>query len=302
MKKIVSILLLAATMLATCACHKEDQPGGGKVSDLQYLIDGLMQTDKNGNITGYMVGDNLNPANPYDISVPVDSYEEAVVLFLSLLPPDAIVSQGLTSVTWDMTDGDGKPECKAVLKKNELLGAVATLTVTPQLLTKGAKDYPSVTFLPPILWPENGGAAEEILNRDYYVGAAVNKTKDDGFGTGEYLVIREWTPQEAGIMIKMDNKKCDGIPGWGISSLNTLHKVHRALMANYQLLVEGYGKAKGWPSLNNWYISKTDTWYGDQGYLNLQTGKEDWVWMGKNSAYVVYVYLFRPDGDKIKFW
>ena len=169
-------------------------------------------------------------------------------------------------------------------------------------MTKGAKVFPSVTFLPSILWPENSGAAEEILNRDYYVGAAVNKTKDDGFGTGEYLVIREWTPQEAGIMIKMDNKKCDGIPGWGISSLNTLHKVHRALMANYQLLVEGYGKAKGWPSLNNWYISKTDTWYGDQGYLNLQTGKEDWEWMGKNSAYVVYVYLFRPDGDKIKFW
>ena len=306
MKKFISIISIAAMFLVAGACNKQDQPENpGKMSDLEYLLEGLVRTDEHGSVTGYMIGDNLNPANPYDISVPVDSFEEAVELFMTLLPPDAAVSRDATSVTWDMTDGDGNPEGKAVLKKNEELGAVATLIVTPLLQTKGNKIIPSVTFLPPILWPENSGAAEEILNRDYYVGAAVWKEKDEGFGKGEFLVIREWTPKEAGIMIQMSNHKYPSNNlSKGPSSMNTLHKVHKALMANYELLVEGYGKAHGWPSLDKWYMSSDDTWYGCGGYLNLKTGKEKWSFLELtiDYCYLVSVYCFKPNGDKIKFW
>ena len=306
MKKFVSYVAIAAMILAAGACKKQDQPENpGKMSDLEYLLEGLVRTDEHGSVTGYMIGDNLNPANPYDISVPVDSFEEAVELFMTLLPPDAAVSRDATSVTWDMTDGDGNPEGKAVLKKNEELGAVATLTVTPLLQSKGNKKIPSVTFLPPILWPENSGAAEEILNRDYYVGAAVWKEKDEGFGKGEFLVIREWTPKEAGIMIQMSNHKYSSNNlSKGPSSMNTLHKVHKALKANYELLVEGYGKAHDWPSLDAWYMSSDDTWYGCGGYLNLKTGKEKWSFLELtiDYCYLVSVYCFKPNGDKIKFW
>lgn len=293
-------------ILVACACNKQEQPENpGKMSDLEYLLEGLMRIDENGGVTGYMMGDNLNPADPYDISVPVDSFEEAVELFMTLLPPDAAVTRDATSVTWNMTDGDSKPEGKAVLKKNEELGAVATLTVTPLLQASGPKTIPSVTFLPPILWPDNSGAAEDILNRDYYVGAAVWKEKDEGFGKGEFLVIREWTPKESGIMIQMsDHKYPSNNVSKGPSSMNTLHKVHKALMANYDLLVEGYGKAHGWPSLDAWYMSSDDTWYGCGGYLNLKTGKEKWSFLELtiDYCYLVSVYCFKPDGNKIKFW
>ncbi|MBO7574958.1 MAG: hypothetical protein J6S99_04005 [Bacteroidales bacterium] len=300
MRKLVSLFAIAAMILVACACNKQDQPDeGAKVSDLQYLLEGLMRTDEHGSVTGYMIGDNLNPANPYDISVPVDNFEEAVELFMTLLPPDAAVSRDATSVTWDMTDGDGRPDGKAVLKKNEELGAVASLTVTPLLQASGPRKIPSVTFLPPILWPENAGAAEEILNRDYYVGAAVWKEKDEGFGKGEFLVIQEWTPKESGIMIQMVGSGFDY--SGGRSAASTLHRVHKALKANYDLLVNDYGKAHNWPSLDRWFSSSTLGFLREY-YVNLENGKEDWFYSIPGNVWLVHVYCFKPDGDKIKFW
>ena len=300
MNKFISIISIAAMILVAGACNKQEQPDeGGKVSDLQYLLEGLMRIDENGGVTGYMIGDNLNPADPYDISVPVDNFEEAVELFMTLLPPDAAVTRDATSVTWNMTDSDDKPEGKAVLKKNEQLGAIASLTVTPLLQASGSRIIPSVTFLPSTLWPENAGSAEEILKRDYYVGAAVWKEKDEGFGKGEFLVIREWTSKESGIMIQMVGSAAD--KKVKASSASTLHQVHKALKANYDLLVNDYGKAHKWPSLNRWFASSTSGIMCHY-YVNLENNKEEWFFFCPENAWEVRIYCFKPNGDKIKFW
>ena len=115
MKKLVSYLSIAAMILAACACNKQDQPDEGpvKMSDLQYLIDGLVRTDDAGNITGYMIGDCLNEANPWEISVPVNNYEEAAAIFRDLLPDDAQVTTSGKTLIWTMTDEEGKPEATA---------------------------------------------------------------------------------------------------------------------------------------------------------------------------------------------
>ena len=300
MNKFISIISIVAMILVAGACNKQDQPDeGGKGSDLQYLLEGLIRTDEHGSVTGYMIGDNLNPADPYDISVPVDNFEEAVELFMTLLPPDAAVSRDATSVTWNMTDGDDNPEGKAVLKKNEELGAVATLTVTPLLQASGSRIIPSVTFLPPILWPENSGYGEEVLKRDYYLGAAVLKGVDEGFGIGEFVVVREWTSKESGIMIQMVGSAVN--KSVKASSASTLHKVHKALKANYDLLVNGYGKAHNWPSLNRWFCSSTSGIMCHY-YVNLENNKEDWFVFCPNNAWEVRIYCFKPSGDKVKFW
>ena len=300
MKKFISIISIAAMILVAGACNKQDQPDeGGKVSDLQYLLEGLMRIDENGGVTGYMMGDNLNPADPYEVTVPVDSYEEAVALFMDLLPEGASVSQDATSVTWNMTDPDDNPEGKAVLKKNEELGAVATLTVTPLLQASGSRIIPSVTFLPPILWPENSGYGEEVLKRDYYLGAAVLKGVDEGFGIGEFVVVREWTSKESGIMIQMVGSAVN--KSVKASSASTLHQVHKALKANYDLLVNGYGKAHNWPSLNRWFCSSTSGIMCHY-YVNLENNKEDWFVFCPNNAWEVRIYCFKPSGDKVKFW
>ena len=295
-------------ILAACACKKQEQPEKTitKMGDLEFLIDGLVSTDENGNITGYNVGDNINDADPWEISVPVNSFEEALNLFKSIIPADAVLIEEGNSVTWNMTDPDGVSEGKAVLKKNEQLGAIASLTVTPLLKTNGPRTAPSVIFLPSSIWPENAGAAEEILNRDYYLGAAVWKDVDEGFGAGEFVVVREWSSKECGIMIQMVPIVLDGDDH--CSSMNTLHKVQKALADNYELLVKGYGKEHFWPDLDSWYRSKEMDW-GCRGYVNMKTGKEKWPFFVKDYFFdwgkeegTALVYCFKPNGDKIKFW
>lgn len=304
MKQLVSYLSVAAMILVACACHKQDQPdeASGKMSDLQYLIDGLVRTDEAGNITGYMIGDCLNEANPWEISVPVNNYEEAAAIFRDLLPDGAQVTASGKTLIWTMTDGENKPEATAEFAEDPGLGAIAAMTVKPVLQAGAAKQVsPSIHFILTSTWPQNAGAAEEILERDYYLGAAVYMEKNLGYGSGEFLVVRPWSPSECGIMIRLDDpydypssKEC--------SSVKTLKNVHKALYANYDLLVNGYGKAHKWPRLDDWYMAKDKKAYVLDYYVNLATGKDDWFWTAPDDRAMAYVYCFKPNGDKIKFW
>ena len=308
MKKLVSYLSIAAMILVAGACNKQEQPDedSGKLSDLQYLIDGLVRTDEAGNITGYMVGDCLNEADPWDISVPVNNYDEAAAIFRDLLPDDAQVTTSGKTLIWAMTDEEGKPEATAEFVEDPGLGAIAAMTVKPVLKAGEVKQItPSVHFILTSTWPQNAGAAKEILERDYYLGATVIMEKNLGFGSGSFVVIRPWSPSECGIMIKL--KTNTSASRNEMSSVKTLHKVHKALYANYDLLVNGCGEERNWPSLDRWYMSRNDRLsitIAEAGFVNLKTNKEKWVFFlnRPDNMALAFVYFFKPDGDKIKFW
>ena len=267
MRKLVSIISIAAMILVAGACNKQDQPddGSGKMSDLQFLIDNLVRTDEAGNIIGYIIGDNLNEANPWDISVPVKNYDEAVAIFRDLLPAEAQVT-------------------------------------TPVLQAGAAKQVsPSIHFILTSAWPQNASAAEEILERDYYLGATVIVEKNRGFGTGDFVVIRPWTPSDCGIMIRLIKYSTDY--DCKFASMGALHKVHKALMANYDLLVNGCGKEHGWPTLDYWYESRNTSKWGKQGAVNLKTDKETWYYiLFSGKPHVAMVYYFKPKGDEVEIW
>ena len=304
MRIFVSIISIAAMILVAGACNKQDQQpdeAPGKMSDLQYLIDGLVRTDDAGNITGYMIGDCLNEANPWEISVPVNNYDEAAAIFRDLLPDDAQVTTSGKTQIWTMTDEEGKPEGTAEFAEDPGLGAIAAVTVKPVLQAGAAKQVsPSVHFILTSTWPQNAGAAEEILERDYYLGAAVYMEKNLGYGSGEFLVVRPWSPSECGIMISLDAPY--DYPDDECSSVKTLKNVHKALYANYDLLVNGYAKQHNWPRLDDWYMAKDKKAYVLDYYVNLATGKDDWFWTAPGDRAMAYVYCFKPDGNKIKFW
>ena len=303
MKKFISIISIAAMILVAGACNKQDQPddGSGKMSDLQYLIDGLVRTDEAGNITGYIIGDNLNEANPWDISVPVKNYDEAVAIFRDLLPAEAQVTTSGKTQIWTMTDEEGKPEGTAEFAEDPGLGAIAAVTVKPVLQAGAAIQVsPSIHFILTSAWPQNASAAEEILERDYYLGATVIVTKNRGFGTGDFVVIRPWTPSDCGIMIRLIKYSTDY--DCKFASMGALHKVHKALMANYDLLVNGCGKEHGWPTLDYWYESRNTSW-GKQGAVNLKTDKETWYYiLFSGKPHVAMVYYFKPKGDEVEIW
>ena len=303
MRKFVSIISIAAMILVAGACNKQDQPdeASGKMSDLQYLIDGLVRTDEAGNITGYMIGDCLNEANPWEISVPVNNYDEASVIFRDLLPEEAQVTTSGKSLIWTMTDEEGKPEGTAEFAEDPGLGAIATVTVKPILTSSTAKRIsPSVHFILASTWPQNAGDAEEILEKYFCLGATVTVKEELGFGTGDFVVIRRWTPSECGIMIRLLESDKEKRP-YDFCKMAALHKVHKALFANYDLLVNGCGKKHGWPSLDRWYITSEATWTLKSGYVNLKTNKEKWARKVDKYAYA-FVYYFKPKGDKVVLW
>ena len=303
MRKLVSIISIAAMILVAGACNKQDQSddGSGKMSDLQFLIDNLVRTDEAGNIIGYIIGDNLNEANPWDISVPVKNYDEAAEIFRNLLPAEAQVTTSGKTQIWTMTDEEGKPEGTAEFAEDPGLGAIAAVTVKPVLQAGAAKQVsPSVHFILTSTWPQNAGAAEEILERDYYLGAAVYMEKNLGYGSGEFLVVRPWSPSECGIMISLDDPY--DYPDDECSSVKTLKNVHKALYANYDLLVNGYAKQHNWPRLDDWYMAKDKKAYVLDYYVNLATGEADWFWTAPGDRAMAHVYCFKPNGDKIKFW
>lgn len=333
MKKYLFWLFGATLALTACKQNSAGQNPAEqniKMDDYEYLVESLMRFDDEGNITGYMIGDNLNEADPLEISVPVKNYEEAVAIFRSLLPQDATVKQEGMLYSWPMTDSLGAEIGELVL--DTLSGHIGHIRMKgrgPKIdpapaRAKAAQRTPKCLFISETAWPENSGAAEEILKDQYYLGAIVEKTQDEGFGSGKFVVIAPWTPQNCGLMIQLDPKAyyLDDMPKKKCSGKSTLHRVYKELHTgnNYHDIFEVIGQQVNWPSgLSGWYLTKTKN--GSAYYcVNLDNDNEKTYRPGEGNRKIdsaparrataassdklrmAYCYCFKPDGDKIKFW
>jgi hypothetical protein len=310
--------LFGAT-LALTACNQNPAEENVKMDDYEYLVETLMRLDSAGNITGYMIGDNLNEADPLEIFVPVKNYEEAVAIFRSLLPPDVKAKQEGKVYSWTMTDSLGITIGELVL--DTIPNGIAKLYVKGPKIPKA----PKCLFIPESAWPENSGAAEEILKNEYYLGAIVEKTKDEGFGSGIFVVIAPWTPQNCGLMIKLDRNSyyINDMPKKKCSGKSTLHRVYTELHKdnNYHDIFEVIGQKPevNWPStLNGWYLTKTKkgaAYYcvnlsnNEEKTYNPDSGRKIDSAPARHAPAadaqklrMAYCYCFKPDGDKIKFW
>lgn len=313
-------IILLCTVVALGACSKNNNPEEedelpAKMGDLECIQESLVSLDENGNIAGYIVGASLNEADPSEVSVPVDNYEQALALFRSLLPADANPAVSGKTYTLNMVNEMNEPEGQAVFAESTAPGLIATLSIS----AKGAK-VSSVRFIPTSAWPENSSAMEEYLEDYYYLGAEIEITENKGASTGTYVVIREWTPQEAGIMIRFSGDTFhtntitgDGMNQTNCSSVNSTQTVSRVLHQgqNYEYFVKKWGPRHNWPSLDNRYMTKktskggflngTKYWH----FVNLETGEEikltDNLYTNK-SYYKVYIYWFGPNGDKVIYW
>lgn len=321
MKKYFYLLLCAMFALSSCSNDdSEDNPQTeseeytGKLSDLELLEDRLVETDSVGNILGYLVGANLNEADPTEISVPVNTYEEAVELFKKWLPEDAQLIEGDKMITWKMTDEGNQEEGETILKESTNPGEIANVTIRKASQTENAPIITSVKFIPFSAWPENSTAIEKYLEEKYYLGAEVEVTENKGASTGTYVVIREWSPQEAGIMIRFSGDTWNvGTAGYNrdnCSSVGTTQTVSQVLHqgSNYDYFVNKYGPKHNWPDLNNRFMTKTTTrkyltkyhWF-----VRLDTGEVDTFTnnLFKNPSYKkVYIYWFIPKGNSVKIW
>ena len=323
MKKYFYLLLCA--MFALSSCSKDDSEDNpqteseeytGKLSDLELLEERLVETDSVGNILGYLMGANLNEADPTEISVPVNTYEEAVELFKKWLPEGAQLIEENKKITWKMTDEGNQEEGETILKESTNPGEIANVSIRKTSQTENAPIITSVKFIPFSAWPENSTAIEEYLEEKYYLGAEVEVTENKGASTGTYVVIREWSPQEAGIMIRFSGDTWhafwDGYKRDNCSSVGTTQTVSQVLHqgSNYDYFVNYYGPKHNWPDLHNRFITKTITgtkiWETKKyWFVRLDTGEADTfpTSAGKNPSYTkVYIYWFIPNGNSVKIW
>ena len=337
MKKYLYLLLCATFIL--CSCSKDESDANPqsqsesesesdieedvKLSDFEILASQLVETDSEGNIQEYSVGANLNEADPSEISVPVDTYEEAVALFKSWLPEGAQLVEENKKITWKMTDEDNQEEGETILMESNNPGEVAILTIT--VAPKSSKEAGADTEIVPVItkvkfiqssaWPENSSEMEEYMEEYYYLGAEIQVTKNEGAGKGTYVVIREWTPQEAGIMIRFEDKTyhfgSDGYDRDNCSSVGTTQKVSKVLHQgnNYDYFVNNYGKQHDWPDLNNRFITKkiTRDWSLTKYFCFVRLNSGECIKLKqnafKNPSYKkVLIYWFKPKGNAIKIW
>lgn len=337
MKKYLYLLLCATFILSSCSKDESDanpQPQSQsesesdfeedvKLSDFELLESQMVETDSEGNILEYSVGANLNEADPSEISVPVDTYEEAVALFKSWLPEGAQLVEENKKITWKMTDENNQEEGETILMESNNPGEVAILTITvaPQSSKEAEADtkiVPVITrvkFIQSSAWPENSSEMEEYLEEYYYLGAEIQVTKNEGAGKGTYVVIREWTPQEAGLMIRFEDKTyhflSDGYDTDNCSSDGTTQKVSKVLHQgnNYDYFVNNYGKQHDWPDLNNRFITKkiTRDWSLTKYFYFVRLNSGECIKLTqnafKNPSYKkVFIYWFKPKGNAIKIW
>ena len=337
MKKYLYLLLCATFILCSCSKDESDanpQPQSEsqsdsdieedvKLSDFELLESQMVETDSEGNILEYSVGANLNEADPSEISVPVDTYEEAVALFKSWLPEGAQLVEENKKITWKMTDENNQEEGETILMESKNPGEVAILTITvaPQSSKEAEADtkiVPVITrvkFIQSSAWPENSSEMEEYLEEYYYLGAEIQVTKNEGAGKGTYVVIREWTPKEAGIMIRFEDKTyhfwTHGYDMDDCSSVGTTQTVSKVLHQgnNYEYFVNNYGKQHDWPDLDNRFVTSTtkNTWYGTTRFYFVRLNSGECIKLKenlfKNPSYKkVFIYWFKPNGNAIKIW
>ncbi len=295
MKKFLCITTLALAAVAVFSC-KEQNPdqtvAEAKFSDMAYLTDGLIVEDAAGNISGYVYGAALNEANPYEIFVPVNSYDEAVHIFLKLLPKGAQLTTNGKTLSWPMTDRKANPEGEAVLSPSTAPGEAGTLTIGSSRL--------SVHFVS--VWPENADDIRDYMNAVYPVGTVVSKPDVGGFGEGDYVVVRQWTPQECGIMIQPlgTDYTCESIGDKNsLPSNNFVHQVFLALEA-----WPGYSEVLG--SLDYRYLTRLSREASDGTEwcaVNLKHDGEYWL-LSSSATPVrrVLFYCFAPEGDQLKCW
>ena len=212
MKKRTRILTTALLLCVSVvmSCEKDNKQGlDYSINDAAYFIGNFVSTNLDGTISVRLTGYCLNEADDTEISIPAESWEEAVKLFKSWLPDNASCTENESSITWGMSDSEGKSQGSVVLTKKT--GGLVAEAVVPSEIPY----VHTIRFIPKASWPENsyGGIfagdwdTVDILDA-YFLGNVVLIDVPSHHGTGKFMIVREYDQKknEKGILVNIQNK------------------------------------------------------------------------------------------------
>lgn len=153
MKKVSYLLFLVSFLgFNFSSCSKDDEPNYEKqediyvVDELEVLQNSLAKIDENGNLVERILGVSLDPADPDEVSVGVDNYNEAVDIFTSLFADTTVISNNGTVATFAIKDGKAE-----LVASSDANGQVAYAKFD----VPGLKHVSKLNFILNSAWPNN---------------------------------------------------------------------------------------------------------------------------------------------------
>ena len=297
---------LALCALLLFACEKREIKEPVSYNDAEFLMGGLVSQDR--------VSGSVNPimgqfTADKEITIPVESYEEARELFESIISPDAQVERSGSSIIWHLTDGQGASMGDAVFDKGP--GAtLATLSLPAACDFVRTVKYatPRSDFLM-VVDPD----VKEDLEDNYYYGAIVN-ISDHGCGSGKFVVLREYNFNSgaAGMAIRLDSRRwhdsemSQGSTGHDVASrascLATMRTAGAIIRSDWNVITKQLVNAGSIMPTQHFY-SADRYWTGLHYYYCFHDEETDTVGPFNDlEFYEAWIYWFQPSGNSIYFW
>lgn len=271
--------LLALFSAGITACS-DNEPDGGKggdtaydepVDELQYLQSSIVRVDDNGEIVERLLGEPLDAAAPDELTVGVDSFDEARELFRSLFADTTKVSDDGTMAEFSIKKGTA-----TLMQSNGNDGRVATAVFD----VPGLQHVSKLHFILHSAWPENaGGKGFHKLGVLYeYKAWTGNPTpaatdRFDPNAMYQFMCIREYK---------------DGVPALLMGISPNDYYIYWRYSSEYSGNIPGKKRAQDMSAIvrANWdFFEKS---YNAGGNSRLHKGWQYWIDSGKDYGFAVY--------------
>lgn len=155
-KKVSYLLLVISFLGFNCiSCSDDDEIREEEyvgevfvVDELEVLQNSLAKVDEKGNLVERVLGVSLDAADPDEVSVGVEGYDEAVEIFTNLFADTTVVSNNGTLATFAVKEGKAE-----LVATSDADGQVAYATFD----VPGLKHVSKVNFILNSAWPDNAG-------------------------------------------------------------------------------------------------------------------------------------------------
>lgn len=289
MKKIVSLLFILPFFgMGIMSCSNDDEPIQNTddeavihvEDELAILQESLVKVDENGNLVERILGVPLDAADPDEVSVGVDSYDEALETFGNLFADTTAVSNNGTLAEFSLQQGKAE-----LTKASGSKGMVACAVFD----VPGLKHVSKVNFILNSAWPNNAGGKEyHKLGYQYqmkgFTGKPTYIEKRNGSSWDQnelhtYVCIREYS---------------NGVPALLVAISNGNYTLCWRYMEEYGGNMPAEWRAKGISDIlrSNWENYKK--WFNANGHTNrLNDATTLYIYGGKDHGFWVNTKTIR---------
>lgn len=294
MKKLVLLLFMLPFLgMGIMSCSNDDDPIQNPddeavihvEDELAILQKSLVKVDEKGNLVERILGVPLDAADPDEVSVGVDSYDEALEIFGNLFADITTVSNNGTLAEFSVQQG------KAELTKASGSKGVVAYAVFD---VPGLKHVSKVNFILNSAWPNNaGGKGYHKLGYQYQM---------KGFTGKPGLLDSNWDPNEMQTYVCI-REYSNGSPALLVAISNQYHHLCWRSMDKY-----GGNMPAEWRAQQISQILRSDwdnytKWFNANGHTNrLNWDTSLYFYGGKDYGIVVYSKTIRLSDGYIKKW